>query len=174
MCCRRLTLPPRPLGLTSFLAQLLSRLETITPQQIISIVLRFSHITVSIQRQEVRDLLFARLFGLTAVVESGLLFRPSATLVDFQTAVGQLIAVGSQKSWLRESCWWAVLGAVNGLAANEVAWGADGIRWLAEFVFNGEEGKEWTAEKVALAVKMQQSHPVRLMGLTALLLWPDR
>lgn len=140
--------------------QLLSRLDTITPQQIISIVLRFSHITVSIQRQEVRDLLFARLFGLTSVVQSQLLYRPSATLVDFQTVLTHLVAVGAQKSWLRESCWWAVICAVQGLEGKELAWKEEGIKWLAEFVFNGEEAKEWTAEKVALAVKLQKSYPV--------------
>ncbi|KAL7413375.1 DNA polymerase phi-domain-containing protein [Mrakia frigida] len=148
------------LGFAVALTELLSRLTTITPKQIISLVLRASLITVSSKGQETRDLLFARLFGLTSVVQSSLLYRPSATIEDFKVVVQELIEVGKQKAWLRESCWWAVIKAVEGLEGGEVEWRKEAGEWVAEVVFADQEGKmDWTPEKVALGLKMQGIYP---------------
>ena len=136
-------------------------MTTITPRQIISLVLRASLITVSSRGQETRDLLFARLFGLTSVVQSGLLYRPTATIDDFKTVVHELINVGKAKAWLRESCWWAVIKAIEGLEAGQVEWRQQAGEWTAELVFADQEGKmDWTPEKVALGLKMQEIYTV--------------
>ena len=116
---------------------------------------------MSSRGQETRDLLFARLFGLTSVVQSGLLYRPTATIDDFKTTVQELINVGKAKAWLRESCWWAVIKAIEGLEQGQVEWRQQAGEWTAELVFADQEGKmDWTPEKVALGLKMQEIYPV--------------
>ncbi|CDZ97129.1 Predicted regulator of rRNA gene transcription (MYB-binding protein) [Phaffia rhodozyma] len=150
------------LGFAVALTELLSHLTTITPTQIISLVLRYSRVTVSTKGQETRDLLFARLFGLTTVVQSGLLYGPTASIANFQTVVRELALVSGEKVWLRESCWWSVLLALEGLEGKKLDWKEEATEWIAGFVLGGGEevgGKEWTPEKVAVTLRLQASHP---------------
>ncbi|KAL1735154.1 DNA polymerase phi-domain-containing protein, partial [Schizophyllum commune] len=63
------------LGFAVALTELLSRLDTITCAQITTLIADASKPQGSISGQEERDLLFARLFGFTAVIQSGLLVR---------------------------------------------------------------------------------------------------
>ena len=81
--------------------------------------------------QEERDVLFARLFGLTSVIQSGLLLRdttlPSSStvasdLASFKEVLAQLLALGEKKSWLRESAWWSIGLAVDALVQSDVSW----------------------------------------------------
>ena len=76
-------------------------------------------------------MLFARLFGFKAIIESGLLVREqplrsssiqSSTLESFDSITVELVALGNKKSWLKETSWWTILSAVNTLAASEATW----------------------------------------------------
>ena len=118
--------------------------------------------------QEERDVLFARLFGLTSVIQSGLLLRdttlPSSStvasdLASFKEVLAQLLVLGEKKSWLRESAWWSICLAVDALAASEVSWKNDAIDATIAAVYS--EAKTWTPEKLALTLKLQSYYPSR-------------
>jgi DNA polymerase phi len=127
--------------------------------------------------QEIRDTLFARLFGLTAVIQSGLLFRdshlppslsspnelgpPASSLAAYQTTVSELLGLGDKKSWLRESAWWAIILAVKLLhsASPRVKWEKEAIQWTLDTVYGGAHAAEWTPDKLALTVYLQELEP---------------
>ena len=114
-------------------------------------------------------MLFARLFGITAIVRSGLLVRtqplPSSgsaapeasSLQGYKDVLSQLLELGEQKPWLRESAWWALGLAVEALHASDVHWKDDALEVTLAKVF--EEDRTWSPEKIALAVKMQALWP---------------
>ena len=121
--------------------------------------------------QEERDILFARLFGLTAVIDSGLLVRttPLATsastsssasnLSAYQDVLTQLLALGEKKSWLRESAWWTIGLAIDALHASDVPWKAEAEDITFQTLYT--ENKFWTPEKIAITLKLQQHYPSR-------------
>ena len=112
--------------------------------------------------QEERDTLFARLFGITSLAQSGLLFRstplsnssnPQCTLKDFQEAMEMLLALPSRKSFLKEPAYWTLILALKGLAKSEVAWKDEAWNWIVGKVF--EEDKGWSPEKIGVAITLQ-------------------
>lgn len=121
--------------------------------------------------QEERDVLFARLFGLTSVIRSGLLVRTTplsasasnapavATLASYQTLLENLIALGEKKSWLKESAWWTIGLAVDALQASEVDWKDRAFEATIQTIYAGENAKAWSPEKVALTLKLQKAWP---------------
>jgi DNA polymerase phi len=122
--------------------------------------------------QEERDVLFACLFGLTAVVQSGLLVRtaplptspasPAATLASYRALLEYLLALGEKKSWLRESAWWAIVRAVDAVDASEVAWRDEALEATVEMVYGGDQqrsGRGWSPEMVALTLRLQKACP---------------
>ena len=106
---------------------------------------------------EVRDLLFARLFGLTSLIDSGALFSASSELDDFETTIAILLRLGKHKAWMRESAWWGIVTAVRGLLESEVTWKEEGVTGVVDKVL---KGSGWTAEKVALALLLESHRPV--------------
>ena len=125
----------------------------------------------SMTGQEERDVLFARLFGLTAVIQSGLLVRTGAletsvssapqasTLAGYEETIKALFVLGEKKSWLRESAWWSIALAVDALNDSEVAWKAEAVKVTMQQLF--VENKIWSPEKVALGLKLQTLYPDR-------------
>lgn len=118
--------------------------------------------------QEERDVLFARLFGLTSVIQSGLLLRdtslPSTSttasdLSSFKEVLAQLLALGEKKSWLRESAWWSLCLAVAALSASEVSWKENALEATVAAVYS--DAKTWSPEKLALTLKLQAASPSR-------------
>lgn len=123
----------------------------------------------SMQGHEIRDHYFSRLFGLVATIQSGLLYRAStlpisgssrtlsATLTDFQTVCKELLALGDKKSWLKESCWWALGLALSGLSSSSPSWKQEAFGWLAQTVYS--ESQLWSSEKVAFTISFQRVSP---------------
>src|ERR1700761_2164987 len=119
--------------------------------------------------QEERDVLFARLSGLTAIIQSGLIFRTTplrfsassetsaSSLVSFQTAISDLLALGEKKSWLRECAWWSLGLAVDALKASDVPWKDSAFDIIVDGVFN--ENTVWSPEKIAITLKLQTLRP---------------
>ena len=119
--------------------------------------------------QEERDVLFARLFGLTAVIQSGLVVRDtpltssassSTTASDssaFANVVSQLLSLSDAKSWLRESAWWSLGLAIDRLGASTVSWRDEALASVIDTLY--VKNKAWTPEKVALTVKLQNALP---------------
>ncbi|GAB1517408.1 DNA-directed DNA polymerase [Rhizoctonia solani] len=164
------------LGFSVALTELLTRLNTVDAASITSSILEASAISNSMKGQEVRDTLFARLFGLTAVIQSGLLFRtsrlttspsapeelglPASSLVAYQTTVTELFNLGEKKSWLRESSWWSIDLALRSLHSSQgLEWKDQAIQWTIETIYRGDQAKEWTPEKLGLTVTFQDLAP---------------
>jgi DNA polymerase phi len=121
--------------------------------------------------QEERDVLFARLFGLSAVIQSGLLVRGGAldtsassttqasTLDSYGQTIVELLALGEKKSWLRESAWWTITLAVDALNDSNIEWKENAADVTLRELF--VENKSWSPEKVALSLKLQDLYPDR-------------
>lgn len=135
-------------------AQLLSRIPTVTARQVFSLVIRNSQYSKNMKGSDERDMMFARLFGMTAIVQSQSLFAPSATKDDFRGVIEELEKLGQAKAWMRESAWWALVQSVLLLLESRVQWKEDALREVIDVVF---EEKGWTQEKVALVLTLEQS-----------------
>lgn len=116
--------------------------------------------------QEERDMLFARLFGITSIIQSGLLVRqdplpsssvPASSLDSFNQTLAALVALGEKKSWLRESAWWTIRLAIRVLHSSEVEWIKDAEKAMKEIIY--AQNKAWTPEKVGLTLKLQSLYP---------------
>ena len=151
--------------------------------QILALLLDATRTSGNQTGQEERDLLFARLFGLTAIIHSGLLLRTHPPLPrsasapstpESCTAVfGALHALARAKSWLAEPAYWTIGRAMDCLAAaaeEDVPWRGEVIRNLFDEVFSEgssadegapKSGNIWTPEKIALALRAQRLWPGR-------------
>ncbi|KAJ7905348.1 hypothetical protein B0H14DRAFT_2659931 [Mycena olivaceomarginata] len=159
------------LGFAVALTELLSRLDTVTCSQILALVIDATKSQGSMTGQEERDVIFARLFGLTAIIRSGLIVRTkplpfsassetsASSLASFQETVSNLIALGEKKSWLRESAWWSLGLAIDALNASDVPWKDGAFDATVECVFS--ENAAWSPEKVAITLKLQNIQPDR-------------
>lgn len=132
-----------------------------SPAQAISLLIRSSQTSKNNKGQENRDLLFARLFGITAVVNSGSLFTPTATIDDFRVVTGELVNLGRRKGWLRESAWWTLITAVEGLLGSSVTWSDEAVTEVVDKLYGREGEGGWSSEKVALTLVLEQKRPVR-------------
>jgi len=125
----------------------------------------------SINGQEERDLLFARLFGIMAVIQSGLVVRTTplassasssnlpSSLESYEQLLTSLVGLGEQKTWLRESAWFAISLLVNALHESDVLWKEEAVTSTMELLF--VKNVVWSTEKVALALKLQDLYPKR-------------
>jgi DNA polymerase phi len=115
--------------------------------------------------QEERDMYFARLFGLTSLTQSGLLTRatalsyrleqPISSQGCFQKVIEELVVLSGKKSWMRESCWWSIGLALEKLHSSSVSWKEAAAKNTFSHLFAGA----WTAEKLALALKLRPLYP---------------
>ncbi|KAH7889259.1 DNA polymerase phi-domain-containing protein [Phlebopus sp. FC_14] len=159
------------LGFSVALTELLSRIDTVTCPQVISLISSTTKKHGSMTGQEERDVLFARLFGLTAVIQSGLLVRtqplprstsantPVSSLESYQAVLSHLLAIGEAKSWLRESAWWTIGLAIDVVHKSSVPWKVDALNSTIESIFSQAKEALWSPEKVALTLKLQPLTP---------------
>ncbi|KAF5365721.1 hypothetical protein D9758_003270 [Tetrapyrgos nigripes] len=157
------------LGFSVALTELLSRIDTITCPQITSLILDASKSQGSMTGQEERDILFARLFGMNAIIQSGLLVRTkplptsassathASSLAGFEQIVSELLALGEKKSWLRESAWWTLCLATDSVKDSEVSWKDEALRYILQRAF--VDDKLWSPEKVAITLKLKNLLP---------------
>lgn len=106
---------------------------------------------------DVRDALFARLFGLTSIIQSGALFASSSSLQTFDKVIDNLLELGQAKGWLRESAWWGILGAAEGVLSSQTSWKDEAMDHLADKVY---ADKAWSQEKIALTLVLEEQRPV--------------
>jgi DNA polymerase phi len=140
--------------------QLLARISSVSPAQAISLLLRSSQTSKANKGQENRDFLFARLFGLTAIVNSGALFVSTANIDDFRVVTGELVGLGRKKGWLKESAWYTLISAVEGLLASEASWAEEALTEVIDKAYGREAEGGWSSEKVALTLLLEQKRPV--------------
>ena len=116
--------------------------------------------------QEERDNLFARLFGIKAIIQSGLLVKETplrtssnapTSLQCVEAVVNELLALSEKKSWLRESCWWTMLSVVDVIDSSSIPWKDEAIGLVVSKIY--VEDKSWSPEKVAMTIKLKQIRP---------------
>lgn len=151
--------------------QLLSTLCTVTCSQILGLIMDSTKHQGSMKGQEERDILFARLFGISSVIQSGLAVRskplpssPSSetaasSMECFEQIISSLLSLGDQKSWLRESAWFAIDLAVEALRGSDVAWKEEAVEKTLDALFTTHS--VWSTEKLALTLKLQNNFPSR-------------
>ncbi|WVR03854.1 hypothetical protein IAU60_000851 [Kwoniella sp. DSM 27419] len=144
------------LGFAVALTELLARIQSVTASQVLSLLIRNSQYSKNMKGSDERDMMFARLFGLTSIVQSKSLFNASARKEDFERVVQELITLGQGKAWIRESAWWIIVGAVKALLESEVEWKDEALQGVAKNVFGD---KAWTQEKVALVLLLEDKVP---------------
>ncbi|GAA5968040.1 hypothetical protein JCM11641_003709 [Rhodosporidiobolus odoratus] len=108
--------------------------------------------------REERDLLFARLMGLHALVRSGVLVRSSAQEGgQWQETVQALVGLGNKKTWIREPAYWVVCEALKALLESEASWKDESTTWAVQRLVNDarEKAKGWGPEKVAIVLTLQ-------------------
>jgi DNA polymerase phi len=139
---------------------LLNRFSSISFEQVFDLLLSTSQTTNTTKGSDERDLLFARLFGLHAIMQSSLLFRIS--LDDFRKLVSECCLLSEKKSWLREPAGWVLLKGIKALAAakGNTDWMEDGLRATAEIASAGRGRTGWNPEQVALVVFLQSLETV--------------
>lgn len=116
-----------------------------------------SQVGAGVKGPEERDLLFARLFGMHAIVTSGVIFRPTSSLHDWRVAVEETLYLGDRKTWLRESASWVVQCATKQLLSmQDLEWRAEGIQVVVNAFFSGNATIDWTPERAAMAVLLQR------------------
>ncbi|WWC68679.1 uncharacterized protein I206_102613 [Kwoniella pini CBS 10737] len=140
------------LGFAVTLTELLSRIKTVTTTQVLSLLIRNSQYSKNMKGSDERDMMFARLFGLTSVIQSNSLFSVTATSNDFAKVVDELVKLGEAKAWMRESAWWILVGAVQGLLDSQVTWREQALKQTVEKVL---DGNSWNQEKVALVLMLE-------------------
>ncbi|BGP13813.1 hypothetical protein JCM10213_006354 [Rhodosporidiobolus nylandii] len=120
--------------------------------------------------REERDLLFARLMGLHALVRSGILTRTErANGEQWQEVIQALVGLGNKKTWIREPAYWVVCEALRALCESEAAWKGESVKWAVQRLVNDarEKAKGWGPEKVAIVLVLQ-SYGVDVDWTTAL------
>ncbi|KAG8217899.1 DNA polymerase phi-domain-containing protein [Butyriboletus roseoflavus] len=161
------------LGFSVALTELLSRIDTVTCAQIITLIVDSTKRQGSMSGQEERDVLFARLFGITAVVRSGLLVRqkplpstsssssnaPVSSLETYKSVLAYLLEIGEAKSWLREGAWWTIGLAIDAVQSCAVPWRVEALDATIDTVYAKDEGSFWTPDKVAITLKLQPLTP---------------
>jgi len=105
---------------------------------------------------EERDMMFARLFGIIALADSGTLFASTARLEDFVTVVDSLMALGDAKEWLAEAAGWGLLRVAEGLADSSVEWKAEALKVMTDKLYSNST---WTPEKIALTLSLSAKAP---------------
>ncbi|KAJ1030918.1 hypothetical protein NDA18_002147 [Ustilago nuda] len=144
------------LGFALVLTELLSRLNyAVTAKEMLTLILKYSNPEVAASRQEQKDFMFAKLFGIMTLVQSHLLIQPTATVQDFKRSMQILIALSSDKPWMAESCTWVMVNAVAQLQRPHLnfQWTTEAQCWMADQI---SSTKEPTPEKLALMLQLSR------------------
>lgn len=136
--------------------KILARIPSVSAAQVMSGVLRSSQWTGGMKGREERDHMFARLFGIVALADSGALFAPTSRIEEFTTALESLLLLVEAKAWLAEAAGWALVRCTEGLIASSVSWKDDAVALITEKVY---ADKSWTPEKVAITLVLQRAYP---------------
>lgn len=78
--------------------------------------------------EEVRDVLFGRLFGFMAIIASGMLSRSTTTMDDINKILDSLLEIGRLKAYLMEVCYYVVINMLPNVSSrmiNRGSWNRD-------------------------------------------------
>ncbi|GAA6004581.1 hypothetical protein JCM10207_000945 [Rhodosporidiobolus poonsookiae] len=148
-------------GFAVALTQLVASLPDERAQHVLPQLVEATASKAGMDSREERDMLFARLMGLHALVRSGILTRPDGPASNqgesWQEVVQALVALGNKKSWIREPAYWVVCEALRTLLEAQAEWKDECVRWAVQRLVNDarEKAKGWGPEKVAIVLVLQ-------------------
>ncbi|KAJ2077441.1 DNA-directed DNA polymerase [Coemansia sp. RSA 988] len=142
-------------GYSVALAELLARIECISVKVVLDLLWKSTEATKSMSGQEQRDMRFGRIFGLMAVVQSGILTRKSTTAVELRKMVMELTAIGSKKSYLREIAY-ATLTAMVPLVG-KLSFRDEAVEMMVSVAL--DKGVVETPDELLLAMKLRYAFP---------------
>ncbi|TIB82805.1 hypothetical protein E3Q22_00072 [Wallemia mellicola] len=145
-------------GFAVTLTKLLSNLPLIELSHILPLVKHHTEPVGNIKGSEERDLIFGRLFGIQALIDSGLIVKQSTTLEDFKQIIINLTDLGRSKVWLKEATGWTTLNALKQVTKNKVSWLADAVNVTLDILFQGEEKDIWGPEKLGILLWLEANH----------------
>ncbi|CAO1616346.1 unnamed protein product [Sympodiomycopsis kandeliae] len=143
------------LGFAVALTELLARTDTLTAIDVLVLVLRASTPVGKVSRSEERNLLFARLFGVQALVRSGLLSR-SSSVSDVTRAIDILVELGEKKSPLRESAGWVLVQMLESISSETSTSPSSVRKSTCEALSRYATQGELSPEKLAVLLKLSQ------------------
>ncbi|KAJ2715652.1 DNA-directed DNA polymerase [Coemansia spiralis] len=142
-------------GYSMALAELLGRIPCISAKLVLDLLWASTEATRSMKGQEQRDMRFGRVFGMMALVQSGVLARAGTTAVEIRKMVMELAAIGSKKSYMREIAYTTLvamvplpgkLGKINEIVAMFVDVALD-------------KGTIETPDELLLAMRLRRAYP---------------
>lgn len=150
-------------GFAVALTELLARLPIEKAQAVLPTILSTSTPNAASDSREERDLLFARLLGLHAVVRSGILFDFTHSNGEaFKEVILALLALSGKKSWIREPAYWVLVEGIRNLLelkGKKVVpeWREEMGKWLVQrlLVDSREKARGFGPEKISLVLLLQ-------------------
>lgn len=149
------------LGFSVALTEILSKSHHLSAQPVYSLLISSTENQGGMKASEERDLLLGRLFGIKAIVSSGLIFRSSSD-VDSQlkiwnSLVDDLDSLTRKRSWLSESAGWVLTcGMLQNLLAHSepISWKETALKTLVQKIVL--QNNSWNLEKLAMAILLQR------------------
>ncbi|KAI8879206.1 hypothetical protein K501DRAFT_227075 [Backusella circina FSU 941] len=91
-------------GFSLALTELLAIVDVISLKVVLDLLFQYTERTGAMSGEEIRDMLFGRLFGLMSIVASGMITRASTQTEDIVRIVESLHEMATAKSYLAEVC----------------------------------------------------------------------
>ncbi|KAJ2470176.1 DNA-directed DNA polymerase, partial [Coemansia sp. RSA 2320] len=142
-------------GYSMALSELLARVDCISVKVVLDLLWKYTSATKSMKGQEQRDMRFGRIFGLMALLQSGILTRRGTGAAEVRKIVTELAAIGAKKSYLREIAYVTLTSMVPMLAGFEKR-----DELITMFVAVAlDKGSIETPDELYLAVQLRQAFP---------------
>ncbi|KAI8990992.1 DNA polymerase phi-domain-containing protein [Mycotypha africana] len=100
-------------GFSLALTELLAIVDCLSIKLVLDLLFKFTERTKSMSGEEIRDVLFGRLFGLQSIVAAGMIARSSTTTADIIRIVESLHEMATTKSYLAEVCHHVVINMLS-------------------------------------------------------------
>ncbi|KAJ2726537.1 DNA-directed DNA polymerase [Coemansia sp. Benny D115] len=142
-------------GFSIALTELLARIPCISVPLVLSLLWRHTEAVGSMSNQEQRDMHFGRIFGLMALVQSGILTREGTTSADISKIVAELVAVGAKKPYLREIAYSTIVSMVPALG--QFSFRDELITTIVAVAL--DKGVIETPEELNLALRLRRTYP---------------
>ncbi|ORX57494.1 hypothetical protein DM01DRAFT_1334110 [Hesseltinella vesiculosa] len=141
-------------GFSLALTELLSIMDCLTINLVLDLLTRYTDLHESSNNEETRDLLFGRLFGLMAIVASGLLTRSTTTTDDIARMLKDLAEVAKAKVFLNEVAYHVIINMLPYIAQRDEQDKAQIIDQIKTLFFAEDIH---TVDQVNLALALQQN-----------------
>ncbi|KAJ3393682.1 DNA-directed DNA polymerase [Lobulomyces angularis] len=148
-------------GFSLALTELLSAMEWLHSKTVLDLIETSCVTTGGMKGEEERDVLFGRIFGVMAMIRSGILFRKETTLEDLKRVLKLLSDSLVKKSFLAESCCFLILNLIKNINAN-FEQRDEFVQCCFEAIYfpkKGEKIETINTEQLWFALEMQEKYP---------------